>query len=129
VLLRGRVGARRLEELVVWQLANELRHKVYEITASGPAANDFRFRDQIRDATSSVARNIAEGFGRYRHREFAQFLVIARGSLLEIIDHLHDGAARKHWDEEATTELHALCNRTLAAITRFIHHLRRTPDL
>jgi four helix bundle protein len=129
VLLRGRVGARRLEELVVWQLANELRHKVYEITASGPAANDFRFRDQIRDATSSVARNIAEGFGRYRHREFAQFLVIALGSLLEIIDHLHDGAARKHWDEEATTELHALCNRALAAITRFIHHLRRTPDL
>ena len=105
MLLRGRVGARRLEELVVWQLANELRHKVYEITANGPAARDLRFRDQIRDATSSVARNIAEGFGRYRHREFAQFLVIARGSLLEIIDHLHDGAARKHWDEEATTEL------------------------
>jgi four helix bundle protein len=123
------VGARRLEELVVWQLANELRSRVYEITASGPVANDFRFRDQIRDASSSVARNIAEGFGRYRHREFAQFLVIARGSLLEIIDHLYDGAARKHWDAEATTELHALCNRTLAAITHFIHHLRRTPDL
>jgi len=122
------VGARRLEELVVWQLANELRRKVYDITASGPAARDLKFCDQIRDAASSVARNISEGFGRYRHREFAQFLVIARGSLVELVDHLHDGVARKHWNAETTTELHALCNRTLAAVTYFIRYLRSTAD-
>jgi four helix bundle protein len=50
----------------------------------GPAAKDFKFRDQIRDSPSSVTSNIAEGFGRYRPAEFGRFLNIARGPLTEI---------------------------------------------
>jgi four helix bundle protein len=120
--------ARRIEELVVWQLGNELREKVHAITATGPAFADRKFRDQTRDAVSSVTRNIAEGFGRYRHREFAQFLSVARGSLLETADCLRDGVARRYWTEPQTRELHALCNRTIAAVTHFIRYLKKQPD-
>jgi len=91
------MGARRVEDLIVWQLSDELRQKVHAITADGPVIHDRRFRDQVRDAASSVTRNIAEGFGRYRHREFAQFASIARGSLFELRDLLRDGAVRKYW--------------------------------
>jgi four helix bundle protein len=122
------VVARRVEELVVWQLGNELRQKVHATTAIGPAARDGRFRDQIRDAASSVTRNVAEGFGRYGHREFAQFLNIARGSLFEIEDHLRDGVARGYWDAKTTKELHDLCNRTIAATTYFIRYLNPHPS-
>ena len=122
------VGARRVEELAVWQLGDELRTKIHSITAIGPAARDCRFRDQIRDAASSVTRNIAEGFGRYRHREFAQFLSIARGSLFEVKDHLRDGVARRHWNTAAAKELDDLCNRTIAAVTYFIRYLRSTSE-
>ena len=116
--------ARRVEELVVWQLGHELRKKVYAITATGTAVGDFRFSNQIRDAASSVTRNVAEGFGRYKHREFAQFLVIARGSLFEIEDHLRDGLVRGYWDREAAKDIHDLCNRTIAAVTYFIRYLK-----
>src|SRR3954468_22866829 len=75
--------AKRYQDLVCWQLANELEQLVFELTATGPAWQDFKFRDQIRDSSSSVTRNIAEGFGRYWPVEFARFLRIARGSLME----------------------------------------------
>jgi four helix bundle protein len=116
--------ARRIEELAVWQLGNELRERVYEITAIAPAKYDRKFCDQLNDAASSVTRNIAEGFGRYRHKEFAQFLSIARGSSFELIDHLHDGVARRYWTAEAVQEHRSLCNRTIAAITHFIRYLK-----
>ena len=123
------MGARRVEELVVWQLANELRNKVHAITATGLVTRDFRFCNQIRDAASSVARNIAEGFGRYRHKEFAQFLSVARGSAFELADHLRDGVGREYWPEEAVVDLNGLCDRTIAALTYFIQYLKNHPDI
>ena len=122
------MGARRVEELIVWQLAKTLREGTYRITATGPAFGDRRFREQIRDAVGSVTRNIAEGFGRYRHREFAQFLLISRGSLFQTKDCLRDGILRKYWSDDDVRELDELCNRTIAAITHFVRYLRHSPD-
>jgi four helix bundle protein len=122
------MGARRVEELVVWQLANELRSKLNAIIAESTAHSDLRFCSQARDAVSSISRNIAEGFGRYGHRQFAHFLTIARGSVFEVADHLRDGVARRHWSEEQVDELHGLCNRTIAALTRLIAYLKTTND-
>ena len=56
---------RDFRDLVCWQLSYELRREVFAFTATGPAARDFKFRDQIRDSSASAPRNIAEGFGRY----------------------------------------------------------------
>jgi four helix bundle protein len=120
--------ARRVEELDVFRLGNELREKVHAITATSPANRDRKFCTQLDDAASSVTRNICEGFGRYRHKEFAQFLSIARGSVFEIIDHLRDGVARRYWSDEVVQVHRSLCNRTIAALTRFIRWLRTHPD-
>ncbi|HZP48213.1 MAG TPA: four helix bundle protein [Vicinamibacterales bacterium] len=81
-----------------------------------------RRRRQLRD------RNIAEGFGRYRHKEFAHYLNIARGSVFEVIDLLRDGVSRRYWSEHSVQEHQSLCNRTIAALTGFIRWLRTHPD-
>jgi four helix bundle protein len=122
------MGAKRVEDLVVWQLANQLRVQVHAMTAHSPAHDDGRFCSQLRDSASGVTRNIAEGFGRYRHREFAQYLSIARGSTFEVADHLRDGVARHYWSAESVNDLHGLCNRTIAALTRFIRYLKNHKD-
>jgi four helix bundle protein len=122
------VVARRVEELVVWQLGNELREQVHALFDTSAAAYDFKFRDQVRDAASSVPRNVAEGFGRYRHKEFAQFLTIARGSLFEVADHLQDGVLRHYWTQDMIRHHLALCRRSIAATTKRIVWLRSHPD-
>jgi four helix bundle protein len=84
-------GVYRIEDLIAWQLACELRDEIFRLTASGPASRDFDFRDQIRDASSSAARNLAEGFDLFKPRLFAKHARIARGSLGETSDCLLEG--------------------------------------
>jgi four helix bundle protein len=120
--------ARCLEELIVYRLGEELRDKVIALTATGRVTSDRRFCDQMRDAASSVTRNTAEGFGRYRHKEFANFLIIARGSVFEISDYLRDGVKRRFWTIDTVNEHHVLCKRTSAAASRLIRYLKSHPD-
>jgi four helix bundle protein len=76
------MGARDFRELVAWQLSYELKCEVFASTANAPASGDFEYCDQIRASSSSAPANTAEGFGRFRPREFARFLEIARASLM-----------------------------------------------
>jgi four helix bundle protein len=85
---------RDFRDLLAWQLAQALRDEVSAFLETGAASRDFKFRDQLSDASASGPRNIAEGFGRVRPREFANFLRIARGSLFEVQHHLEDASRR-----------------------------------
>lgn len=120
--------ARRLEDLIIWQLADALSTQVYELTDRPLIQRDFKFYNQIRDAASSSTRNVAEGFGRYRHREFAQLVSIARGSVLEIGDLLKDGVKRRYWNDTEVNQATRLSYRGARAMARFIIYLKNTPD-
>jgi four helix bundle protein len=90
------MSVRDFRELVCWQLSYELKCEVVAFTSTGPASKDFKYRDQIRDSSSSAPSNIAEGFGRFRPGDFARFLEIARASLDETRNHLIDGRDREY---------------------------------
>ena len=70
-------------ELTVWQKAMELTDAVYDLVRQFPADERFALSDQLRRAVVSIPSNIAEGFGRDTHKDFAHFLSQARGSLYE----------------------------------------------
>src|SRR5262245_41819217 len=72
------MSVRDFRDLVAWQLADALRLEVIQFTSEGAAARDFRFRDDIRASAGSAPANIADGFGRFRLRPFAQFLEYAK---------------------------------------------------
>jgi len=70
-------------DLVVWQKAMDLAVEVYRLTACFPGAERFRLTSQITRSASSVPANIAEGHARGSRKEYANFLAIAKGSLME----------------------------------------------
>jgi four helix bundle protein len=101
---------------------------VYSLIARPSVARDWEYCKQIRRSCASVSANIAEGFGRYSHREFARFLEIARGSLLETGHHLIDGRDRGHIDSAELDALWALWRRTLKAVSALLRYLKKSPE-
>ena len=106
------MGVRRFEDLVAWQLANQLSFEVFAATETGAASREFKFRDQFRDAAASVPRNIAEGFGRYTPGDFARFVRYARGSLAETENCLKEARARGHLPDTLASRLLNLATAT-----------------
>jgi len=120
--------AKRFEDLVAWQLADELRARVVRFTSEPPILYDVKYCSHVREAASSVPSNIAEGFCRYGHRDFGRFLSIARASLAETQVRLKDGADRLYLSQAEHGELQALARRAMIAITRLLTYLRTHPD-
>ena len=120
--------AKDFTELAAWQLANELRQLIHAIIARPNVKNDFRYCNQCKDAARSAASNIAEGFGRFTHKEFAHFLDYSIGSLKELHDLLIDGYGRGYvLDSELESGIE-LSKRAKAACAALAAYLRRTPD-
>jgi len=90
----------RFEDLDIWKLAREQANEIYRLTQSGSFARDFELKDQINASAGSAMDNIAEGFERFTNKEFAQFLVISKGSNGEVRSQLYRASDRNHISEE-----------------------------
>src|SRR5215467_8265071 len=122
------MGVRDFRELVCWQLSYTLKREVLAFTATGPAARDFKYRDQIRDSSSSAPSNIAEGFGRFRPGDFARFLEIAVASLKETQNHLIDGRDRGYLTNPLYSRLQNLARAALKSTTNLMLAKKRDAE-
>ncbi len=117
------MAARRFEELDAWKLADELKKKVYALLDRTSARKDRRFCDQLTAAAASAPANLAEGFGYYRHPEFAKHTRIAKSSLMETQNHLRDGVDRRFWSAQQADSLLHIADRAIGACVRLIVYL------
>ncbi len=72
------------KDLEIWKDSILLIKEVYKIINVIPKAEEFNLKLQLRRAVTSIALNIAEGKGRKSKKDFANFLTIAFGSLMEV---------------------------------------------
>ena len=121
-------GFKDFREIGAWQLARELKLLAYELTSRPEVAKDFKFRDQLNDAARSAPRNIAEGFARFRHKEFAQFARIAKGSEGEVLNHCIDAVDSGYLSKEDCVRFEHAAKKALKAVNGLIRYLESTPD-
>ena len=120
--------AKSFRELDCWQLAFEISSCVKRLLKSGPAARDFKFRDQLLDSVRGPGRNIAEGFGRFNPTEIMQFLDFATASLDETENHLREGVESGYFPAEQVAPVIVLVTRCRKAIASWHSYLRRQKD-
>jgi four helix bundle protein len=90
----------KFEKLDIWQKAMEYADLIYRLTRSFPAEERFGLTSQLRRSAVSVSSNIAEGSSRSSDIDFARFIEIAYGSLLESVSELEIAKRQQFLNEE-----------------------------
>lgn len=72
------------QKLKIWQKAMELVGLVYDFTKNFPREEVYGLTSQMRRAAVSIAANIAEGSQRTSNKDFANFILMSKGSVAEL---------------------------------------------
>jgi four helix bundle protein len=121
-------GFRSFREFGAWRLAYALRRAVVPLCRRIFRAKDFKLHGQIREAARSAPRNIAEGFGRYKHRDFARFVRTAKASELEMLNHFEEAFDSCYLTDAERRALEHATKKAIKAANGLIRYLESTPD-
>lgn len=115
----------QLEKLEVYQLAMTIAEKVWNLCLHWDDFNKRTLGMQMVRAADSIALNIAEGYGRFHHKELRQFCFIARGSLLETKSCLEKAHKRDLVNHAEFDHIVNDANRVLMMLNKFISSLEK----
>ena len=123
------MNGNNFEKLQCWQACNELKLYLKEnVLCHFPKSERFELYLQILRASRSATANIAEGWGRYHYKENIKFLLNARGSVAEILDHSLEA---KSWDYISESNLDIIRTKVddcIKLINGYIRYLRKQND-
>ena len=108
----------------VWQEAVKLASSIYRATALFPRHEIYGLNQQMRRAAVSVPSNIAEGKGPRSNREFGNFLLHARGSLLELQTQLHIAEDLQYLSKDAVQNLMLQSDHVAQSLNALINAVR-----
>ena len=117
----------RFADLPVWQTAIELGREVYTLTEDLAFKSRHSLRDQIERASVSVSNNIAEGFERGSNKEFAQFLIISKGSAGEVRSALYAALDDQYITAAEFDNLREMALSVSRRCSKLITYLQRPP--
>jgi len=121
--------AENFESLECWQRCNELKMFLKEnVLRKLPASERYELHSQILRASRSSTANIAEGWGRYHFKDNIKFLVNARGSVAEILDHAIEAESWNYITKETLIEIRSQTTRCMQVINGFIRYLRKSNE-
>jgi four helix bundle protein len=116
--------AETFRDLIIWQLARDLRLQVIRMTVRRSVPIDRDFVRDIRRSARSIAANMAEGHGRFRPIENHHFLEIAKASLTETEGHLDDGFENNYFTKVEYAAARLLIRRITPALASLMGYLR-----
>lgn len=115
-----------LENLKVYQMAEELELLVFELLKTFPKDEKYRTIDQIKRSSSSVTNNIAEGYNRYSFQEKIRSLVIAKGEAEETKMNILKSAKKEFLPQDIASEVADKYTELLKAISGYIRFIRNS---
>ncbi len=98
---------------------------VYALTAGFPSEERYTLTSQMRRSALSVPCNIAEGSARSSRRELVQFLMVARGSLMELETQMIIAEELGYLGRPGLENLKQRLEKIFALLSGFINAVRR----
>ncbi len=118
--------AEGFENLKCWQECFELKQFIRNtILPKLPKSERFDLHLQILRAARSATANVAEGYGRQPYKDNVRFLIHARGSLTEFLDHGIEAMACAYIDQDELEHLRTKIATCTRLINGYIKYLRK----
>lgn len=122
------VGKFEFEKLDIYQKAIDFNKKIYKITNDYPKPELYGLVSQFRRSASSIALNIAEGYGRYHKNLKKQFYYTARASVYECIPIITISLGQKYIKKNEYEELYNECIDLSRMISGLINSIDNRKD-
>ena len=113
------------ERLEVWQDARVLAKNIYIITKSYPEEEKYCLVSQMRRSAVSVASNIVEGSYRNSVKDKYNFMNIAFGSLMELLNQTIISLDLKYITDVEYGEIRALIEKVSNKLASLANYFRK----
>jgi len=124
----NKMNKRGLDNLKIYKLAEELEILVYKITKNFPEDERYRSVDQLRRSSSSVADNIAEGYGRHSFQDKISKFYIARGETEETRKGIEKSFKKEFITEKTMRFFNEKYTQLAKQINAYINFLRNQQE-
>ncbi|NOX17508.1 MAG: four helix bundle protein [Chlorobi bacterium] len=115
-------------QLSVWQKGFELAKEIYFETKRFPDDERFGMISDMRRAANSIARNSAEGFGRYEARDKTRFYKVSRGGAYEVMSQVIIAAELQFIEQKKSELLIENCKSTVNELDLLLVSLEKKPS-
>jgi len=123
--IRDTMQIKSFEDLECWKACVEVRKFISSLIKKFPSSEKYDLIDNMKRASHSTTRNIAEGYGRFHYKENIQFCRISRGSLFELIDDLITAKDENYILENEYSEGKMKIEKALNILNGYINYLDR----
>lgn len=109
----------------LWNEAVDFAADIYRFCETSSLRTDYRMKDQLRAAASSISNNIAEGFEYESRKAFIQFLTYAKGSAAEVFNQLtilRKAEMILEEDYEIFSKRVMILNRSIGGFIRYLRN-------
>lgn len=111
------------EDLECWKTAVDVRKYTSSLLKKFPDSEKYDLIDNMKRASHSATRNIAEGYGRFHYKENKQFCRQSRGSLFELMDDYITSRDENFISSEEYTEGRAKIEKAIIILNGYINYL------
>ena len=112
------------EKLWVWQKAHKLMLEVHAICKTLPRHEQFKIRDQVERASSSVPDNIAEGHSSYYYQDKIKGFNTARKEAGETQNHIRSMEGKGYINKQKAKNLMERYEEVIRGINGYIRWVR-----
>lgn len=118
-----------LETLKAWKVARTFRNTIYNLVNSFSEEEKYLLKYQLLRSSRAVGNAIAKGYGCHKMEDMIRYCRMARGYLLETLDHLYIALDEKYISSQTFHLVELEYEHLLKLLNGYIGYLKKKEEL
>lgn len=114
-----------IESLKAWKVARAFRNTIFNLTNTFSEEEKYLLKYQLLKSSRSIGNAIAKGYGCHRTEDMIKYCRIARGYLVETLDHLYIALDEKYISVQTFHLVEKEYDHLLKLLNGYIGYLKK----